>query len=102
VRGRFSGLSEASRQSLSEAQDEHDVSRAEFTREGTLAYDSRIDFFGFRFEVRSRGERADEVAAEIALREVELFMNTLGLGDRGLGVTVSHMSEVWPTRRAPV
>jgi hypothetical protein len=95
VRGRFFGLSEASRASLKMAEDEHDVSRAAFTREGTLTYDAKVDFFSFRYEVRPPGERADEVAAQLALSEVERFMNTMGLGYRDLKVTTSDMSKVW-------
>jgi Family of unknown function (DUF6204) len=100
VRGRFSSLSEASRAYLSDAQDEHDVSRAAFTREGTLTYDSKLDFFSFRYEVRPRGERVDEVAAQIALREVEQFMITMGFGFGDLKVTVSDTSEVWSASHA--
>jgi Family of unknown function (DUF6204) len=101
VRGRFFDLSQASRAYLSDAQDQHDVSRAEFTREGTLTYDSRVDFFSFRYEVRTRGIGADEVAAQVALGEVEQFMKTMGFGYRGLKVTVSDMSMVWATTFSP-
>ena len=99
VRGRFFGLSEASRASLKAAQDEHDVSRAAFTHEGTLTYDAKIDFFSFRYEMRPRGERADEMAAQLALGEVEQFMNTMGFGYRGLKVTATDMAAVWSPRK---
>jgi Family of unknown function (DUF6204) len=95
VRGRFFGLSETSRVYLSDTRGEHDLSRAEFTREGTLTYDSKVDFFSFRLEVRTRGIGADEVAAEVALREVAQFMKTMGFGHRDLKVTVSDMAKVW-------
>ncbi len=100
VRGRFVGLGEATRAFLSATQEDHDVSRAEFTREGTLTFDSRIDFFSFRYEVRADGDRAQEVAAQVALHEVEEFMNTMRFDFRDLNVTVSDMAQVWSTRPA--
>ncbi len=45
VRGRFAEMSESHRTRLVEALDDHHVTRAAYTGEGTLTYDSRLDSF---------------------------------------------------------
>jgi hypothetical protein len=63
VRGRFSELSDHALEYLRSNQDEHDVSRAAYTAEGTLTFDSLIDFFSIRYEIRVEARDPDELAA---------------------------------------
>jgi hypothetical protein len=98
VRGRFGELSDQTREYLRANQDQHDVSRAAYTAEGTLTYDSLIDFFSLRYEIRLGETDPDELAAAHAINEAELFLRTMGFGYRGLKTTVMDMAEVWSGR----
>jgi hypothetical protein len=98
VRGRFSELSDPARQHLRSHEDEHDVSRAAYTDEGTLTYDSLIDFFSLRYEIRLDEAEPDELAAAYAIGEAEQFLGTMGFGYRGLKTTVMDMADVWRGR----
>ena len=85
VRGRFSELSDQAREYLRSNQDEHDVSRAAYTAEGTLTFDSLIDFFR---ALRTAGDWT------IASRAVP---RTMGFGYR---VSRRGMADVWSGARA--
>jgi hypothetical protein len=95
VRGRFGVLGDEARAYLESNQDEHDVSRAAYTIEGTLTYDSLIDFFSIRYEIRLNERDPDLVAAERAIGEAELFLRTMGFSYRDLKITVMDMADVW-------
>ena len=95
IRGRFDKLSEQARAYLVGAQDEHDIFKSGFTREGTFTYDSKIDFFNLRYEVRVRGENASEAAASQALGNAAGFLSTLRIGFRDLRATSMDMSAMW-------
>jgi hypothetical protein len=95
VRGRFGELSHEARAYLRSNQDQHDVSRASYTIEGTLTYDSLIDFFSLRYEIRLDERDPDHFAAERAISEAELFLRTMGFTYRDLKTTVMDMAEVW-------
>jgi hypothetical protein len=95
VRGRFSDLSSEARASLAVALDEHDVSRAAYTDEGTLTYDARLDFFSLRYEIRCMGDRPDDLAVQLGLRRAEEFLTTVGLGHRSPEATAIDMSSIW-------
>jgi hypothetical protein len=73
VRGRFYDLSPHAPASLAHALDEHDVSRAAYTREGTRTFDRRLDFFSLRYELRCRGERPADLAVDLGLHRAEEF-----------------------------
>jgi hypothetical protein len=98
VQGRFSELSDPARQYLRANRDQHDVSRAAYTAEGTLTYDSLIDFFSLRYEIRLDEDDPDELAGAYAIREAEQFLGTMGFGYRGLKTTVMDMADVWSGR----
>jgi hypothetical protein len=95
VRGRFHDLSENARGALVAAREEHDVSRAAYTDEGTLTYDSQIDAFALRYEVRIESSLPDDVAAQRALQEADMFLGAMGYGHRGLRVAATDMADVW-------
>jgi Family of unknown function (DUF6204) len=95
VRGRFSELSAEARHYLVATQDEHDIFKSEFSREGTFTYDSRIDFFNLRYEVRLGDGGSDTEAAEQAITEAGHFLRTLHIGHRDLKATVMDMSAMW-------
>jgi Family of unknown function (DUF6204) len=95
VRGRFSNLRDEARASLAMDQDEHDVSRAAYSAEGTLTYDRRLDFFSLRYEIRCSGERAGDLAVQLGLRRAEEFLNIVGLGHRNVKATAIDLSSIW-------
>jgi hypothetical protein len=72
VRGRFSDLGEYASEYLRSNQDQHDVSRAEYTLDGTLTDDSLIDFFSMRY-IRLGEDDPDELAATRAVRDAGPF-----------------------------
>ena len=97
VRGRFFELSDAARQWLVASQGEHDIFRSGFTQEGTFTYDSAIDFFNFRYEVRvaqsdAPPSEAESHAIASALLETETFLQTMKIGFRNLGAKSMDMS----------
>jgi Family of unknown function (DUF6204) len=98
VRGRFSELGAHASAYLRSNQDHHDVSRAEYTADGTLTYDSLIDFFSMRYEIRLDQDDPDELAASRAVSEAELFLRTMGFGYRDLKTVVMDMADVWGGR----
>lgn len=96
VRGRFADLSEEARRYLVSGQQEHDIFISAYTAEGTFTYDSRIDFFNFRYEVRVSGDDVEEAAEAHARRETETFLRTMKFGYRNLKLTLVDMSAMWP------
>jgi hypothetical protein len=100
VRGRFGELGDHATAYLRSNQDEHDVSRSSYTTEGTLTYDSLLDFFSIRYEVRVGARDSDELAAEYTISEAEQFLGTMGFDYRGLRTTVSDPTAAWSGRAA--
>jgi hypothetical protein len=101
VRGRFSALTESRRAQLFEALDDHHVTKAAFTGEGTFTYDSNIDAFSLRYEIRTEADPPEEGPAEIGMQEAALFLGTLGIGYRDLKVTVTDMRTMWDAGARP-
>ena len=95
VRGRFDQLTAHAADLLRSSLDEHDVSRSEFTTEGTLTYDSRLDFFSIRYEVRLGTGAGDSVAVDHAMGEAQLFLLTMGFSYRSLTSSLTDVSAVW-------
>lgn len=93
IRGRFGALDESSRAYLEQNVADHDIFESAYTREGTLTYDHRIDFFNLRYEIK--GATTDDSAGDRGLAEAETFLATMGWPHRGLRVTVVNVSEVW-------
>jgi hypothetical protein len=88
VRGRFGQLSFHALEYLRANQDRHEVHRSRFTPEGTLTYDSLIDFFSLRYEIRLTEDDRDSLAAERANNEAERFLRTMGFTYRDLKTDV--------------
>jgi hypothetical protein len=95
VRGRFAEMSESQRISLIAALDDHHVTGAAYTGEGTLTYDARLDSFSLRYEIRTAAEHPEEASAELGMHEAERFLRTLGIGYRDLKVTTTDMRAMW-------
>lgn len=96
VRGRFRELGDEARRYLVSAQPEHDIFKSAYTSEGTLTYDTAIDFFNLRYELRLRGDAATSDAAAVeGLKEAETFLRTMRFGHRDLKATVVDMSAMW-------
>jgi uncharacterized protein DUF6204 len=95
VRGRFLELSQSQRQRLSETLDDHHVTKAAYTAEGTFTYDANLDFFGLRYEIRTQGDEREDVAANLGLRQAENFLHLLGFGYQQLRVTTTDMQSIW-------
>ena len=109
VRGRFGELDETTRERLLADVDDHEAMRAAFTRDGTLTYDRRLDFFSFRYEVRvsvddgpepsSTPSDATEVAFAEAVRRADEHLSVRGLSYRHLEPTGSDLTRIWETER---
>ena len=99
VRGRFAALDPENRAALLEAVDEHEALRAKFTKEGTLTYDRRIDFFSFRYEIRIQGDDVSgdgsAEAYEAGMEQARRDLDRLGLAHRDLRATGSDLTRVW-------
>ena len=96
VRGRFAGLTEPARAYLQRHVDEHDIFESAYTPEGTLTYDTRLDFFNLRYEMRAVD---DDAAAEQARVEANPFLATMGLAHGPLKATVVDVSAMWDNNR---
>lgn len=99
VRGRFHELSDEARRYLVSSQAEHEIFNSGYTAEGTFTYDSRIDFFNFRYEVRVT-DNEPQIAAEVhALDETAAFLRTMKFGYRDLKVELVDLSAIWSDPR---
>jgi Family of unknown function (DUF6204) len=104
VRGRFVELGESQRRHLLEALDDHHVTKAAYTGEGTFTYDSSLYAFSLRYEIRTDGDHPGESAAASGLSQAESFLRTLGFGFDHLKVTTTDMRSMWADaakRQAP-
>jgi hypothetical protein len=95
VRGRFLALSESQRCRLVETLDDHHITKAAYTPEGTFTYDSQIYSFSLRYEIRTDDDHPDDVAAEMGRAQAEDFLHTLGIGHHHLKVTTVDMNSMW-------
>lgn len=97
VRGRFHQLSDEARRQLAANVTEHEIFRSAFTREGTLVYDARLQFFNLRYEVRVDSSEPEplELASMLALTEAETFLRTMRYGYTGLRVAAHDVTNLW-------
>ena len=67
VRGQFAVLDESTRDRLLAEAPKHDHMNARFTKDGTFTYDTKLQAFSFRFEVRAQDDEDPEsIASEQA------------------------------------
>lgn len=98
VRGRFDALDAETRGRLVAELADHDALDAAFRPEGTLTYRTDIDFFSFRYEVRTRGDDPVECEAEAAVRAEAMahsYMSDHALPYRDLKIATIDMADVW-------
>lgn len=95
VRGRFTGLDDATRARLLAEVDEHTVAAAGFGESGTLTYDRTLGAFGFRIQVRARGDDAEAEAVTLAERAARADLDRLGAECGDLRTTATDMAAVW-------
>ena len=95
VRGRFDGLDQAARARLLAEAARHSVADAAFTETGTLTYDRALSSFGFRIQVRARGDDAEDEAVAHAEQAARAALADLGAGCRDLRTSTSDMATVW-------
>jgi Family of unknown function (DUF6204) len=96
VRGQFKELTDVARAYLLSTAAEHDLFLSSFTQEGTFTYDTRLQFFNLRYEVREPTDGdPDTIPADpeaFALREAEMFLRTLRITHGPLRAAVMDMT----------
>ncbi len=97
VRGRFADLDDAARARLLAEVDDHTVAASGFSESGVLTYDRTLGAFGFRIQVRTRGDNAEAEAQAIAVaeREARAALDRLGAGCGALRTSAGDMAAVW-------
>jgi hypothetical protein len=95
VRGRFFELSDSQRGRLVGTLEDHHITKAAYTDEGTFTFDSNIYSFSLRYEIRTDSDCPEDAAAEIGLAQAETFLHTLGIGYQKLKVTTTDMRSMW-------
>ena len=95
VRGRFGDLDDATRARLLAEAGDHTVATAGFSESGVLTYDRTLGAFGFRIQVRARGDDAEVEAIALAEQAARRELDRLGAAAGELRTTASDMAEVW-------
>jgi len=100
VRGRFTDVDDAARARLLAEVDDHAVAAAGFSESGVLTYDRTLGAFGFRVQVRTRGDDAEAEAIALAERAARAELDRLGVACGELRTSAHDMAAVWerPTR----
>ncbi|MFC9925719.1 DUF6204 family protein [Streptomyces sp. NPDC127190] len=94
VRGAFDGLTESQRAALLAEAAEHDVLRAAFTPEGTLAYDiAARPAFTFRFSATGEEEEDILEATEQAVQAATAWLTERGYGFKNLRSSAEDLSQ---------
>jgi hypothetical protein len=99
VRGAFAGLDADQRAALLANADAHDPIRtARFDEVGTVTYERSLNFFTFRYQLRSNEEAAaDARAAVIATAEqrATAYLAEAGWGHGPLRSVATDMADMW-------
>ena len=97
VRGRFADLDDAARDRLLAEADDHTVAASGFTESGVLTYDRTLGAFGFRIQVRTRGDdaEAEAEASATAERAARAALDRFGAGCGELRTSAGDMAAVW-------
>ena len=95
VRGRFGDLTPRASEYLRANQPDHDVSNSAYTPDGTLTYDTVIDYFSLRYEIRVGADDPDGMAADRGVEEAGRFLRAMGFDHRPLKVPVTDGAAAW-------
>jgi hypothetical protein len=104
VRGRFDGLDASTRAALLAEADQHTVAQSAFTETGTLTYDRSLGSFGFRVQVRERGDDAMDAEAHAVEQAERLAGKALalrGAAGRDLRISATNMADAWSRAGRP-
>ncbi|MFJ9419020.1 DUF6204 family protein [Streptomyces sp. NPDC101227] len=99
VRGKWDGLTAESRAKLLAEADDHGLSQLRFTPEGSLAYDTALYSFSYRYVIVSAAEDGEEMAAALAEDKAETALEEAGLTFRELRSTVTDMDTMKINRK---
>jgi len=91
VRGRFTDLDEPGRVRLRAAAGQHDMLNAGFSEEGGLSYDSALDFFSFRVQLRAKVEATDRAVCDQGLAMAAHAVEELGVDFRDMRASATDM-----------
>ncbi|MFE1171138.1 DUF6204 family protein [Streptomyces sp. NPDC058773] len=100
VRGKWDGLTPGSRAELLAEVDEHGLSQLKFTPEGSLAYDTALHSFSYRYVIVSDAADGEEMAAALAEDKAETALRAAGLGYRDLRSTATDMDTMKINRKS--
>ncbi|MCZ1006429.1 DUF6204 family protein [Streptomyces lydicus] len=100
VRGKWDGLTAESRAHLLAEVADHGLAQLQFTPEGSLAYDSALHSFSYRFVIVSDAADGEEMAAVLAEDKAERALKAAGLGYRELRSTATDMDTMKINRKS--
>ncbi|MCX4635265.1 DUF6204 family protein [Streptomyces sp. P9-2B-2] len=100
VRGKWDGLTAESRTKLLAKADAQGLDRFTFTPEGSLAYDTPLHAFSYRFVIVSDAADGEEMAAALAEDKAETALRAAGLGYRDLRSTATDMDTMKINRKS--
>ncbi|MDH6580006.1 DUF6204 family protein [Kitasatospora sp. MAP5-34] len=98
VRGRFDGLTDATREALLATVDQHSWLNSAFTEAGTLTYGPELGPFTFRYQLSAPEQDGAETATTQAGLEALATLEALGCGHTELRLGAVDMDEI-PIRR---
>ncbi|MFI9050756.1 DUF6204 family protein [Streptomyces sp. NPDC053427] len=99
VRGTWDGLTAESRAKLLAEADDHGLAQLRFTAEGSLAYDTPLRSFTYRYVIVSDAADGVEMAAALAEDKAETALKEAGLGYRELRSTATDMDTMKINRK---
>ena len=99
VRGKWDNLTEEARATLLAEADDHGLARMRFTAEGSLAYDTALHAFSYRYVIVSDAEYGEEMAAALGEEKAEEALRAAGLGYRELRATATDMDTMKINRK---
>ncbi|MYT30303.1 MULTISPECIES: DUF6204 family protein [unclassified Streptomyces] len=99
VRGKWDNLTEEARTTLLTEADDHGLAQMRFTAEGSLAYDTALHSFSYRYVIVSDAEYGEEMAAALGEEKAQEALRVAGLGYRELRATATDMDTMKINRK---
>ncbi|MFB7630037.1 DUF6204 family protein [Streptomyces sp. NPDC056149] len=99
VRGKWDNLTEEAQAKLLAEVDDHGLAQMKFTPEGSLAYDSALHAFSYRYVIVSDAEYGEAMAAALGEEKAEDALRGAGLGHRELRATATDMDTMKVNRK---